>query len=114
MKRQEMIKKNTDFNDIIKTGKYIKSKYYNIYYKDGFNKYPMFGLAVSKKCGNAVEKNKIKRRLRMIIDNHKKMFKNTYNYIIMVKRDIISLSYEVMEDELIKSLERGNNEKNKD
>ncbi len=104
MKKYEIIKKNTDFDDIIKTGKYIKSHYYNIYYKDGDSDYPKFGLAVSKKCGKAVERNKIKRQLRMIIQDNKKLFKNGVNYIIMVKKDIIKLSYQEKEEDLIKMM----------
>ena len=37
---------------------------------------PKFGLAVSKKIGNAVERNHLKRQMRVILDNHKKEFKN--------------------------------------
>ena len=96
-----MVKKNTDFDDIIHNGWNIKSKYYNIYYKDGNFK---FGIAVSKKIGNAVVRNKVKRRLRMILDNNKKMFKNSYNYIIIVKKGIESITYQEMEIELIKAL----------
>ena len=107
MKKIEIIKKNDDFNDIIKNGRYIKSTYFNIYYKDGINDRPMFGLAVSKKCGNAVFRNKIKRRLKMILDNNKKLFKNNGNYIIMVKMGIINLSFKEMENELIKTIDGG-------
>ena len=84
MQKREMIKKNEDFEKIIKTGKLKKTKYYNIYYKDGGNTFPMFGLAVSKKLGTAVKRNKIKRQLRTIIDANKKRFKNTNNYIFAV------------------------------
>ena len=106
MKKREIIKQNTDFNDIIKTGKCLKNKYYNIYYKDGLNKNPMFGIAVSKKCGIAVERNKIKRRIRMIIDNNKFLFENNCNYIIMVRKEIINIDYQEMEKSLIDILER--------
>ena len=107
MKKREIVKKNIDFNDIINTGLSLKSYYYNIYYKDGGNSYPKFGLAVSKKCGNAVKRNKIKRQLRMIIDENKKLFKNSYNYIIMVKKSILDINYEKMKEELIKVIKKG-------
>lgn len=102
MKKCEIVKKNTDFNDIINTGKFLKNKFYNVYYKETCDKrFPKFGLAVSKKCGNAVERNKIKRRLRMIVSNNKELFYDCYNYIIMVRKGIVDISYKEMEDSLV-------------
>jgi len=113
LKKYEIVKKNTDFNDIINKGKFFKNKYYYIYYKDDLFDFPKFGLAVSKKCGNAVVRNKIKRQLRMIIDNNKKMFSAKKNYIIMVRKEIINLTYQEMELQLVNLLEKGKiNEKN--
>ena len=106
LKKFEMIKKNEDFDKIIKLGKCLKGKYFNIYYNDGNKNYPLFGLAVSKKCGNAVLRNKIKRQLRAIIDNNKKLFKNCYNYIIMVRRGILDSSFKDMERNMIEIMER--------
>ena len=107
MKKFEVVKKTEEFNDIIKTGRYIKNHFYNIYYKDGDNDYPKFGLAVSKKIGIAVKRNKIKRQLRTLIDKHKNMFSKHYNYIIMVRGGIRDLTYQEMEIQLVQLLEKG-------
>jgi len=112
LKKYEIIKKNSEFDDIIKTGAYLKNKYYYIYYKDSSFLYPKFGLAVSKKIGNAVERNKMKRQLRNIIDQNKKLFVGYYKYIIMVRSDILLTTYEEMEHNLVNLIKRGNmNEK---
>jgi len=113
LKKYEIVKKNDDFNDIINTGKFFRNKYYNIYYKVKDNTFPKFGLTVSKKCGNAVVRNKIKRQLRVIIDENKKLFKTNADYIIMVRKEIVNLDFNNMEKELIILLQKGNkNEKN--
>ena len=104
MKKYEIVKKNDDFNDIINNGKFWKNKYYNIYYKDYNQDFPKFGLAVSKHCGNAVERNKIKRQLRTIIDAHKDLFWKRKSYIIMVRRGIKELSFKNMEESLVSLL----------
>lgn len=101
------MKKNTDFNDIINTGRCIRNKYYSIYYKDSEDDFPKFGLAVSKKCGNAVDRNKIKRQLRNIIDDNKKLFSIKMNYIIMVRKEILNVSYLQMEEQLINLIKKG-------
>ena len=101
MKKYEIVKKNTDFNDIINNGAYLKNKYYSVYFLDSNLNYPKFGFAVSKKCGNAVLRNKIKRQLRNIVDNNKKMFSSNKNYIIMVRKGIVDISFKKMEENLV-------------
>lgn len=106
MKKYEIIKKNTDFNDIINNGKYFKNKFYSIYYLKNDLSYPKFGLEISKKFGNAVERNKMTRQLRMMIDDNKNLFSNSYNYIIMVRKEIKDLSFSEMSDYFIDLLEK--------
>ena len=113
LKKYEVVKENGDFDHIIHTGKSIKNHYYHIYYKDSSLSYPRFGLAVSKKFGGAVERNKMKRQLRSLIDHHKNEISNDKNYIIMVRKGIKELSYSQMEEQLVLLLKKGFlNEKN--
>lgn len=101
MKRYEMIKSKELFNSIIKNGNKNKNDSYIIFYTKSENYKPNFGLAVSKKMGNSVIRNKIKRQIRNIIDNNKLLFKNNYNYIIMVRKDFINNNYKVNEELMI-------------
>lgn len=111
MKRYEMIKKHEEFSNIINNGTKLKGKYLLIFYQNKNYIKPNFGLAISKKVGNAVLRNKLKRRLRNIIDNNRLLFKNNQNYIIMIKKEATLASYKELENDLINLLRKDNNEK---
>ena len=91
MKRREMVKSHEDFNEIINKGKKLKKDFIK----------PNYGIAVGKKLGNAVIRNKYKRIMRSILDNNKFLFSNYYNYIIMIKKEAINANYKDLQDELI-------------
>ena len=100
MKRYEMVKSHEDFNNIINNGKYVKNNYFVIYYiNNDSNKYH-FGIAVGKKLGKAVIRNKYKRQIRVIIDDNKNNFNKDKDYIIMIKKNCNDLSYQDMHKEL--------------
>ena len=104
MRRYEMVKSHEDFNKIINTGKKKSSKSIVMFsLKKDYPK-PNFGIAVGKKIGNAVVRNKYKRRFRNIIDNNKLLFSNYNNYIIMIKKEALKSSYEELENELVRLL----------
>ena len=67
MKKQFFIKKHEEFSHIIKNGKFIKKQSFVIYYLPSEDNKVYFGIAVSKKLGNAVTRNKAKRIMRMIV-----------------------------------------------
>ena len=52
-----------------------------------------FGLAIGKKVGKAVVRNKLKRQTRAIIDQNKKLFPKGFDYIIMIKRASNGISF---------------------
>lgn len=106
MKKYEIVKEHYEFDDIIQNGSYKKNNLFIIYNKESKNDFPRFGIAVGKKVGHAVVRNKVKRQVRMIIHNNKNMFKNNKDYIIIVKKDVINHSYQELNDELIKLIER--------
>ena len=55
--------------------------------KDSNYKYPRFGVAVGKKVGNAVIRNRLKRQTRMIITTNKKIFIKI-QYKIIYKNEV--------------------------
>jgi len=99
MKKKEIIKKSNDFTDIINKNNKLKNKYYSIFYVKTNN--TLFGISVPKKTGTAVIRNKIKRQIKNIIDKNKMHIQNNYNYVIIIKKEILELSYLDKEKQLL-------------
>lgn len=105
MKKLNIIKKESEINDIIQTGHKVYNRYYYIYNKENKdNKYYRFCICVSKKLGNAVVRNKNKRQIKDIIDKSNLSFKRESDYVIILRKDITSLTYDQKRDELLKIL----------
>lgn len=100
MKKFEIVKEHYEFDNIINEGKSIGNKVFSIYFLKHDKEYPKFGIAVGKKIGNAVTRNKYKRIIRNIIDNNKLLFKKDYDYIIIIKRKCLDLSFKELNDNL--------------
>lgn len=100
MKKFEIVKNKQDFDNIIHKGKYLKNNTFIIYYLKHNESFPKFGIAVGKKIGNAVIRNKYKRIIRNIVDKNKFLFKKEYDYIIIIKRKCLEMSYQEINDSL--------------
>lgn len=104
MKKINILKKNEDFNRIIKNNKPYKTKYFYIYLEWTNEKIYHFGLSVGKKIGNAVFRNKYKRRIKDIIDE--KDYKNNFNCIIILRKEVLNLSFEDFKNSLLDSFDK--------
>ena len=72
------------------------------------------GLAVTKKVGHAVVRNKIRRRLREIIKKQLPNLKQNYNIIVVARDNISKASFVELENEFIKLTKKANLIKNEE
>ena len=102
MNTKMRIKSADEFNDIIKTGPKIYSPFFIIYYKEKKLDNPRFGITQAKKFGKAYKRNRYRRILREIIRTNIKVFKNEYDYIIIIMKKCDTLDFKQIEDNLLK------------
>lgn len=107
MKKKDIVKDNRYFNEIIKEGKIIKNKYFVIYIRKKKQEKPQFGFAVGKKIGNAVTRNKIKRRFRNIVTANINYFPSYNDYIIVAKKYCKEEKYDKLYEEMQNLLKGG-------
>lgn len=101
MKKKNRILKSTDFTRIIKNGSTIKNSTFIINKEKNNDNVVKFGICFVKNIGNAVERNKLKRRTKAIIDNNKNIYQNNQNYIIIIRKAAISKTYQELEKDLV-------------
>ena len=104
------LKKNEDFKSLLK-GKKISNKYFTIFFNKILNKdsnYLNVSFVTKKKIGNAVKRNKIRRRLKnMTNDAIKKISINfSYSYLVIARNKVLSDEYENIKKTLFTNFER--------
>ena len=67
MKRHSRLLRSADFDRTLRAGRRAASDYLAVFVSDNELGRPRVGLAVSRKLGNAVVRNRIKRRLRELV-----------------------------------------------
>ena len=90
MKKFEIIKKHSEFTNIIKNANFIKNQHFVIYFIDSNFNYSRFGIAISTKFGKANVRNYYKRIIRNMIDLNKNSFKNNTDYIKYKYNELLS------------------------
>ena len=98
------LSKNQDFKNLLKQKK-ISNKYLTIYFGkllDKNNKKLNISFVVKKKIGNAVNRNKIKRRLRNIMNEAVKeiSLNLNYSYLVIAKITVLNNKYTIIKQTL--------------
>lgn len=106
MKKQYRIKKNEEFDILIKTNKKFVSEFFSIYYDKKKENFARFGISVSKKVGNAVVRNKIKRQMRMIIINCVNFKEFNFDCIIIVRKKFLDNDFETNKNNFENSIKK--------
>ena len=94
MKIINRIKANKDFALAIKNGQPLRSNSYNIFiYKRELDR-TRVGISVSKKVGNAVTRNRIKRQIRAMCDEIIDYNQQSLDIVIVVRSKFLEFSFQ--------------------
>ena len=104
------LSKNEEFKSLLKQKK-ISNKYVTVFFGKLPNKDKNklnISFVTKKKIGNAVKRNKIKRRLRNIINDAVKKItlKFDYSYLVIAKPTMLNKEYTIIKETLFRDLER--------
>ena len=104
------LSKNDEFKYLLKKRKY-PNKYVTIFFgtlDNKNNKKLNISFVVKKKIGNAVKRNKIKRRLRNIINDlvKKTSIKFNYSYLVIAKPTMLNNEYTKIKETLIQEFKK--------
>ena len=106
------LSKNEEFKNLLKQKK-ISNKYVTIYFGKIINKNKKklnISFVTKRKIGNAVKRNKIKRRLKNIVNDAVKniALKFDYSYLVIAKPTMLNKEYTIIKETLFRDLERIN------
>tara|TARA_B100000427_G_scaffold155949_1_gene129591 strand:+ start:196 stop:537 length:342 start_codon:yes stop_codon:yes gene_type:complete len=104
------LSKNEDFKNLLQQRK-ISNKYVTVFFGNLINKNNRkinISFVVKKKIGNAVKRNKIKRRLRNIVNEVAKKIslKFNYSYLVIAKPTMLNSEYKIIKETLFQDFEK--------
>ena len=104
------LSKNEEFKNLLKQKK-ISNKYVTIFFGKLDNKDIKrlnISFSVKKKIGNAVKRNKIKRRLKAIVNDAVKKISINFEFSVLViaRESMLNNEYKIIKETLFQDLEK--------
>ena len=101
--KENRLTKKKDFDIVFKEGKSVKGEFLLVKILKSHLKKSRFGFIVSKKISNkAVERNKIKRRLRKAFSDRLKSFSGSLDVVIIALPGILEKNFSEIEQAIAK------------
>jgi ribonuclease P protein component len=93
MKRQYRLRHNTDFQRVRRVGKFYASPIMVLAFLQNELDHSRFGFVVSKRLGKAVQRNKIKRRMRESARHRLQGIKPGFDLVFIARQPIGQASF---------------------
>ena len=104
MKKSFRVKREKDFKAIFTDGTSFANRKFVVYQLENQKSHFRVGLSVSKKLGNAVTRNQIKRRIRHILLSVREQLADNVDFVVIARKGVEGLDYAEMEKNLLLSL----------
>jgi len=102
MKKRYRIKKSSEIDAIFKIKKVKSDSYFAVYQsEDATSTHFRFALSIGRKYGDAVSRNLVKRRIRMIVSENKDQFIKYKLFVIVIKPSVSKLAYDEIQKKLL-------------
>ena len=102
------LNKNKHYQYIYNHGEHVNGKYVTVFFAKTHYKPAKVGLSVSGKIGNAVTRNRIRRRLRVVAQNLYPQLSQKFNYIFVCKTDKCKdCDFEILQANVLECLKKG-------
>lgn len=108
MKKTIIIKKNYEFKNFFKKGKFFSGNYLEIFIHKNNKDHNKLGVVTSKKIGKRVERNRVKRLIKENYTILEKEMNIGFNIVISFKKNVESkdVNFYIIKDELIDLFKR--------
>lgn len=107
MKKEFRIKKNKEIGNVLNNKISISNEYFRLFIlKNSETSHFRYAISVGKKIGNAVVRNKVKRRLRSLFLEYFKKINKNFDFFLIAKPKINDLNYQELMEIFFKSINK--------
>ena len=101
MEKKHRIRKNMEFKETYKLGKSYWNRNLVLYINKNKLDYTRIGFTVTKKIGNAVTRNKVRRKMKEICRLNFEKIQPGYDLIFISKQNVVSMEYSELEKSIL-------------
>jgi len=101
LSQYERIGKKKDFVFIYKRGRRYRGKYFTLIYLSNDLSFSRVAVVASKKVGNAVIRNKIKRRLRALFRRNKHLLNSPFDLVFISRKEMQAATWQDLRNDFL-------------
>ncbi len=103
---RERIRKKKDFLFLYRKGNRYKGKYFSLIYLPSRLTFSRVGVVASRKVGNAVTRNKVKRRMRDLFRRNKGLLNFPLDMLIIARPETGEVKWPELKEQYMAAVER--------